>query len=89
MDGRVILLCIAFVINVGFLGYVSGKLSAIVKEIGWIHDCENRAYAQGWCECVEMHEKLWKERFGTSVSIDDAMQTLTKGVKNEQVRERC
>lgn len=27
--------------------------------------------------------RRWKERFGTSVFIDDAMKTLTKGVKNE------
>lgn len=55
------LLTIALVFNVMFLGCVTAWLSKIYDEIGCVHSAEIRAHTQGWADCLKYMDAL-KER---------------------------
>ena len=52
------LLTIALVLNVMFLGFVTGQLSNIHREIGCVHDAEIKAHTKGWCDCLNCIDAL-------------------------------
>ncbi len=53
-----LLLTIALVLNVMFLGFVTGQLSKIYSMIGCVHDAEIKAHTQGWVDCMKCMDAL-------------------------------
>ena len=56
-----LILTVAIVLNVMFLGFVCGQLSNIYREIGCVHNAEIKAHTAGWCDCLKCMDAL-KER---------------------------